>query len=407
MATPQTEPILDYPAERSKARPFDPPGEYARLRTERPISRVRLDNGREAWLITRYDDARAALSDSRFSSDRRRPNFPVTVQDRGTIGKVPPMMVGMDGKAHNEARRAVLGEFTAKQIATLRPRIQAITDEFVDDLLAGERPADLVEKLALPVPLSVICELLGVPFDDREFFHEIATKVMGRNTTDSERGAVTAQFREYLDKLIATKEREPGDDVLSRQIQKKLEEDGDFDRPAMAGLAWLLLIAGHENTQNMIALGALALMRNPDKLADVQAHPDKLPNAVEELLRYFSVVEVLTARVATEDVEIGGVVIPADDAIIVCLPSANWDETVFDNPSELDFDRADARHNIAFGYGPHQCLGAPLATTELQIVFDTLFRRIPGLRLAVPFEELSYKDRTSFFFGVNALPVTW
>jgi cytochrome P450 len=402
----ETTPVMDYPAARSRGCPFDPPAEYGRLRVERPVSRIRLANGREAWLVTRYEDARLALSDPRFSADRRHPNFPVTVQDRATIEKVPPMMVGLDGAAHARARKAVMGEFTGKQANVLRPRIQAITDQFIDAMLTGERPVDLVAALALPVPLFVICELLGVPYADRDFFEQIAAKVIGRNTTERERVDATAEFRSYLDNLIRSKETSPGDDVLSRQIRKKLDEDGDYDRPEMAGLAWLLLIAGHETTANMISLGALALMRSPEQLAEIRENPDRTPAAVDELLRYFSIVEHLTSRVATEDVQLSGVRIPADDAVVVCLPAADRDESVFENPDSLDFSR-DERHHVAFGYGMHQCLGQHLARTELQVVFDTLFTKIPDLRLAVDFEELSYKDDRSFFFGLNALPVTW
>jgi cytochrome P450 len=316
------------------------------------------------------------------------------------------MMVGLDGEAHAEARRAVLGEFTGKQATELRPRIQDVTDRFVDTMLAGGRPVDLVAALALPVPLFVICELLGVPYRDRPFFEQIAAKVIGRNTTEDERVAATAEFRSYLDDLVVGKEHAPGDDVLSRQIRKKLDADGEYDRPEMAGLAWLLLIAGHETTANMIALGVLALLRDPDRLAEIRADPERTPAAVDELLRYFSIVEHLTSRVATEDVELRGVRVPADDAVVVCLPAADRDESVFDHPDTLDFDR-DVRHHVAFGHGTHQCLGQHLARTELQVVFDTLFSRIPDLRLAVDFDELSYKDDRSFFFGLDALPVTW
>ena len=406
MTKPETTPIMDYPAPRSNDRPFDPPPAYTRLRIERPVSKIRMANGKQAWLITKYEDARLALSDSRFSADRRHPSFPVTVQDRATIDKVPPMLVGLDGPAHAAARRAVLGEFSGKQANALRPRVQDITDQFVDAMLHGEKPVDLVRALALPVPLFVICELLGVPYDDREFFEGIAAKVIGRNTPEQERVAATGEFRGYLDDLIVSKEKNPTDDVLSRQIQKKLAADGTYDLPEMAGLAWLLLIAGHETTANMISLGALALMRNPDRLAEVTADPAKMPAAVDELLRYFSIVEHLTSRVVTEDVELSGVRIRADEAVVVCLPAADRDETVFDHPDELDFNR-EVRHHIAFGHGPHQCLGQFLARVELQIVFETLFRRIPGLRLAIDFDDVSYKDDRSFFFGLNSLPVTW
>jgi cytochrome P450 len=403
ISEPPTESMLTYPA--ARAHPFDPPPEYGRLRREDPVSKVRLVDGREAWLVTRYDDARTVLADGRFSSDRRHPAFPITVQGRGTISKAPPLMITMDGEEHAAARRAVLSEFTVKRTNALRPRIQQIADEFIGAMFAGPRPVDLVEALALPVPALVTCEQLGVPFTDHDFFQKIVMKVVNHRTPEEERNAATLELRSYLGELVAAKELNPTDDLLGRQILKIRAEGGEIDRPALVGLAWLLLVAGLDTTSGMISLGVLALLEHPEQLAVIRADPAKTPMAIEELLRYFTVVEHVTSRVATADVEIGGCPVRKDEAVIVAGPAADRDESVFPDPDRLDIGRG-ARNHLAFGYGPHQCIGANLARAELQIVYDTLFRRIPDLRLAVDFADLPFKYDANFY-GLFEMPVTW
>ncbi|HEY4021139.1 MAG TPA: cytochrome P450, partial [Pseudonocardiaceae bacterium] len=208
----------------------------------------------------------------------------------------------------------------------------------------------------------------------------------------------------YMDELITAKETEPGDDLFSRQIAKQ-RETGSVDHGTLVSTAFLLLLAGHETTANMISLGVVGLLDNPEQLAAIKADPGKTPLAVEELLRYFTIVEMATSRVATEDVEIGGVTIKADEGVVVSGLSANWDPSVFAEPEQLDVERG-ARHHIAFGYGPNQCLGQNLARLELQVTFDTLFRRIPDLRLAVPVDDVEFKTDANIY-GVYELPVTW
>jgi cytochrome P450 len=388
--------------------PFTQPAEYARLREQSPISKVRLIGGAEVWWVSRYDEARAILADRRFSSDRRKDNFPVASSDPGVRERArsqPPSMIGMDGAEHAAARRAVIGEFTVRRLAALRPRIQQIVDRFIDDMLAtDERPVDLVKALSLPVPSLVICELLGVPYTDHDFFQTRTTALIRRTSAPEERKRAFDELRAYLDELITRKESDLGDDLYSRQIARQREE-GTLDHGALVSMAFLLLLAGHETTANMISLGVVGLLNRPDQLAVIKADPGKTPMAVEELLRYFSIVETATARVATEDVEIGGVTIKADEGVVISSLSANWDPAIFDDPANLDVERG-ARHHIAFGYGPHQCLGQNLARTELQIVFDTLFRRIPTLRLAAPVDALPFKTDAAIY-GAYEVPVTW
>jgi cytochrome P450 len=313
-------------------------------------------------------------------------------------------MIGMDGADHSRTRRSAIGEFTVKRLAALRPRIQEIVDEFVDEMLAREdRPVDLVQALSLPIPSLVICELLGVPYADHDFFQQRSGKLLSRSTGPEQRQAVVTELRAYLGGLIDAKTAEPADDLLSRLIAKQ-QEIGDPDREELVGMAFLLLVAGHETTANMISLGTVGFLENPEQLAAIKDDPAKIPMAVEEMLRYFSIADMVT-RVAAQDVEIGGVTVKAGEGVIASTMSANRDSGTFADADKLDIERG-ARHHVAFGYGPHQCLGQNLARQELEIVFETLFRRIPNLKLAASLEDIPFKD-DGLVYGVHRLPVTW
>ena len=379
--------------------PYAPPEEHRRLREEEPISRVTLPSGSEAWALTRLEDVRTMLTDPRFSSDRANPGFPLLVTGQRRVAGFRASLISMDPPEHGPARRAVVGEFTVKRMNALRPRIQEIVDEHLDAMLAGPKPTDLVQALSLPVPSLVICELLGVPYADHDFFQERSGKLLRRTTPQQERVAAVDELREYLDKLIAQKEQEPGDDLLSRQLEKTT------DREELVSLGFLLLIAGHETTANMISLGTVTLLEHPEALAAITQDPAKTPNVVEELLRYYTIAEFAVSRVAVEDVEIGGVLIRKGEGVLTLGNMANRDPDVFDNAYDFDIERG-ARHHVAFGFGAHQCLGQNLARLELQIVIDTLFRRIPTLKLAVPADQLPYKDDANVY-GLYELPVTW
>ncbi|MGI8313306.1 cytochrome P450 [Saccharopolyspora hattusasensis] len=385
--------------------PFAPEPEYAKLRAETPIAKVPMVGGGNAWLVTRHDFVRQVLGDPRMSSDRRRPGFPQLSPDqRAVVTDMAPSLIGMDPPEHSEARRAVLGEFTVRRIEAMRPRIQEIVDDCIDEMLAGPRPVDLVRSLSLPVPSLVICELLGVPYADHDFFQERSSLMLRKTVSAESRRAAVEDIRKYLDELVAGKERELADDLIGRQIRKQ-RDAGAVDHDALVRMAFLLLIAGHETTANMISLGTLALLENPDQLAELVADPAKTLPAVEELLRYFTIVEAATSRTALEDVEIGSVLIRAGEGVVALGTAANRDPEVFDRPDELDIKR-NARGHVAFGFGPHQCLGQNLARLELQIVFDTLFRRLPGLRLAVGVDDLPFKSDANVY-GIYEMPVTW
>ncbi|AEK39386.1 cytochrome P450 [Amycolatopsis mediterranei S699] len=386
--------------------PFAPPPAYGELREAGPVHRVTLQSGQEAWAVTRLEDVRQLLTDPRFSSDRFNPGFPIlTKTGRPQRRRFTASLINMDPPEHGAARREVVGEFTVKRMKALQPRIQQIVDEHIDAILAGPKPADLVSALALPVPSLVICEQLGVPYADHEFFQVRSSTLLNREVTQEARVQAVEELQNYLDELVTAKEADPTDDLLGRQILKQREEHGDVAHDELVSLAFLLLLAGHETTANMISLGTVALLENPDQLEIIKNDPGKTLDAVEELLRYFTIAEFATSRVATEDVEIGGQLIREGEGVLGLSYSGNRDEAAFENADQLDLERG-ARHHVAFGFGPHQCLGQNLARMELQIVFDTLFRRIPELKLAAPADQLPYKHDSSIF-GLYCLPVTW
>jgi cytochrome P450 len=386
--------------------PFAPPPAYEKLREAGPAHRVTLQSGQEAWAVTRLEDVRQLLTDPRFSSDRFNPGFPIlTKTGRPQRRRFTASLINMDPPEHGAARREVVGEFTVKRMKALQPRIQQIVDEHIDAMLAGPQPADLVSALALPVPSLVICEQLGVPYADHEFFQVRSSTLLNREVTQEARIQAVEELQNYLDELVTAKEADPTDDLLGRQILKQREEHGDVAHDELVSLAFLLLLAGHETTANMISLGTVALLENPDQLEIIKNDPGKTLDAVEELLRYFTIAEFATSRVATEDVEIGGQLIREGEGVLGLSYSGNRDEAAFENPDDLDLERG-ARHHVAFGFGPHQCLGQNLARMELQIVFDTLFRRIPELKLAAPVDQLPFKHDSSIF-GLYCLPVTW
>jgi cytochrome P450 len=371
-----------------------------------PMSRVTLRSGQEVWAASRHADVRTVLTDPAFSSDRTDPGFPNPTGRRvPQSSRFKPSLVSMDPPEHGPARRAVLGEFTVKRLAALRPRIQQIVDEYLDAMLAAEsRTADLVAALAQPVPSLVICEQLGVPYTDHDFFQSRSKTLLSRAATADEIRAASEELTAYMDELVTAKEAVPADDLIGRQIAKHRAE-GTYDHPALVGLAVLLLIAGHETTANMISLGTLALVRRPDQLALLTADPSRTPDAVEELLRQFTIAEFVTSRVAAADTEVGGVPVKAGEGVLTLGNAANHDPAVFGDPDRLDVTRG-ARNHIAFGYGAHQCLGQNLARVELQIVFDTLFARVPTLRVDVPAAELPFKDDATVY-GLHSLPVSW
>ncbi|MFI1586020.1 cytochrome P450 [Embleya sp. NPDC020630] len=383
--------------------PFGAPKEYAELREREPITRVRLPTGRWAWLVTAHDAVRRLFTDPNLSANRVHPGFPALLAGQGGINPAG-FLPWMDPPEHTTYRRMVISEFTVRRVQRLRPRIEEIVTTHVDGLLAGPRPIDLVQALSLPVPSLVICDLLGVPYTDREFFQTRARIMVDRNAGGPERLASMTELRTFLRDLVVTKQNEPTDDVLSR-LAVKYREAGVEDNEHLAGMALLILVAGHETTANMISLAVTYLLEHPDRLAELRGDPTLIPDAVEEFLRYFSISDHSTNRVALADIEIDGVTIRAGEGVLLSNGAANRDAKIFDDPDEFDAHR-DARPHLAFGYGIHQCLGQNLARLELEIVLGTLLERIPDLRLAVPLAELPFKNDT-IMYGIHEVPVTW
>ncbi|EYF01854.1 cytochrome P450 [Chondromyces apiculatus] len=387
----------------SRTCPYGPRPEHRQLREEAPIAKVILPNGRTGWAVTSHKHIRAILSDPRFSSSRRNPGFP-TARPNAPPSALKPLMLELDAPDHGPVRRTVIGEFTVQRMNALGPRIQEIVDQHIDAMLAGPRPVDLVQALSLPVPSLVICEMLGVPYADHDFFQTRSSTLVSYKTTQEELTHALGELTSYLGKLVAAKMENPTDDLLSRLIQKQ-RENGGVDFGDLVGMAFLLLIAGHETTANMISLSTLMLLQHPEKLEALRQDPSKTLGAVEELLRYFTIAESALGRVAREDVELDGVTIRAGEGVLMLANTGNRDPEVFENADALNIDRG-ARNHLAFGFGQHQCLGQNLARMELQIVIDTLFKRIPGLRPAVPLETLSFKEDASVY-GIREFPVTW
>jgi len=397
--------LPEFPMARAAGCPFDPPPALRELRDRTPVSRVRLWDGSEPWLITRHEDQRALLSDPRISADTKRPGYPHQSPGIKARREDAVSFISMDDPEHARQRRMVTAEFSIKRVEALRPAIQRIVDGLLDDLLAGPKPADLVQAFALPVPSLVICELLGVPYRDHEFFQSHSKVLINRTTTAEESRAANAELNEYLDRLLGEKLAHPADDLLSALATRVTS--GELTRRQAANTGLILLIAGHETTANMIALGTLALLEHPDQLARVRESEDPklIASTVEELLRYLNIVHSGRRRAVLENIEIGGVTIRAGDGIVLANDIGNRDPDVFADPDSLDVARNPRRH-IAFGFGVHQCLGQPLARVELQVVYSTLYRRLPALRLATEIDQLPFKH-DGIVYGVYELPVTW
>src|SRR3569833_4138264 len=304
--------------------PFDPPPELSRIQAESPVSRVRRWDGSHPWLVTGYDDVRSVLADRRFSADVGRPGYPHVTAASEARRKRSRSLISMDEPEHGTYRKMLTSTFMIKKAEGLRPRIQSIVDGLIDTMLDGTPPADLVAALALPVPSLVSCELLGVPYADHDFFQARTTALVRRTTAPKDRQRAFDELRAYLDELITRKESDPGDDLYSRQIARQREE-GTLDHPGLVSMAFLLLVAGHETTANMISLGVLGLLTHPGQLDALRQDPGRTPMAVEELLLYFSIVEMATTQKTTKDKKNNGVTIKADDGVVGSGLSANWD----------------------------------------------------------------------------------
>ncbi|MFB7999283.1 cytochrome P450 [Streptomyces sp. NPDC056002] len=401
-----------FPMERAARCPFDPPPALGERQNDAPISRVRIWDGSEPWLVTRYEDIRAVLSHPAISSDTDNPGYPQTSAAIAARRRRAKSILNSDGPVeHDEPRRVLARDFTARRMQSLRDHIQTVVDKLIDDILAGPKPVDLVEALALPVPTLMICEQLGVPYTEHERFHRLTKAFVDQASTPADTVAAAEEMLDLLGGLMEKKVEEPADDLLSRLAQEQLKP-GIRDREELARMALLLLTAGHDTSANMIALGTAALLTHPDQLEKVRDSDDPalIGNTVEELLRYLTVIHSGLRRVAGEDMEIGGQLIRKGEGIICPIDAGNRDASAFETEETLPVDDLDVtrptRHHLAFGFGVHQCLGQQLARVELQVVFSTLFSRIPTLALAEPLDKINFKNDASIY-GAHSLLVTW
>jgi cytochrome P450 len=385
-------------AERLGAEYFqDPYTVHARLRAERPVSAVIMPGGTPAWLVTGYAEARSALTDPRLVK-----NVPGWHPDPDSIyAALDVHMLNSDPPDHERLRRLVNKAFTTRRVEELRPRITSITVELLDDM-STQREVDLLATFAFPLPITVICELLGVPVADRDDFRAwSATVVSNTVTPEVFMKDATAMVR-YIRALLAAKRREPADDLLSALVLAS--DEGDRLRAnELVSMVFLLLVAGHETTVNLIASGMLALLLNPGEADRLRADRSLIGGAVEDLLRYVNPVNHATYRFASEPVEIGGVRIGAGEPVIVALSSANRDPSRYAAPDRLDLGRDSSGH-LAFGHGIHYCLGAPLARLEAEIAFSGLLERFGSMTLAVPADSLRWRPST-LIHGLETLPV--
>ncbi|UNS99653.1 cytochrome P450 [Streptomyces tubbatahanensis] len=380
----------------------DPYPFYAALRERGPVHRVRIPEGALAWMVVGHDAARAALADDRLSK-----NWANAAPEAGanSVSSGYHMLIA-DPPDHTRLRKLVAREFTTRRIAALEPRIREITGELLDTHLAGaEGRADLVAALAFPLPITVICELLGVPGLDRDRFREWSDKALG--IAPRQEKTVHAQaLSGYLAELLEHRRSQPGDDLLSALIRTS-DEDGDrLDEQELLGMAWLLLVAGYETTVGLIANGTLALLRHPDQLAALRADPALLEGTVEEMLRYDGPVETTTYRFTTEPVEIGGTLIPGDGQLVLpVLADGDHDPARFPGGDTFDIRRAPRGH-LAFGHGLHFCLGAPLARLEARVAVGMLLERTGVLELDADPATLRWREGV-LLRGVKTLPVRW
>ncbi|GAA0446990.1 cytochrome P450 [Streptomyces sp. NPDC046215] len=389
-----------YPFNEAVALDVDPL--YAKLRREEPVVRVGCPFGEDAWLVTSHADMKTILGDPRFSRAMAKERD----ESRLTPLPIHTSILGMDSPDHTRLRRLLAKVFTMRRVELLRPGIEAEAHRLIDDLVAQGPPGDLMEDFAVPFAGTVVCDLLGVPFEDREQFRGwldafSATTVM----TEEEIEADTERLHGYIAKLMVHRRGQPQDDLISAMV-KASDEEEKLSEKELVELASVLLIAGHETVSSQLIDSLFVLFTHPEQFALLRERPELMPRAIEELMRYVPLISHVTfARYATQDVELSGTLVRAGESVLPAIPSANRDESVFENADLFDLTREHNPH-LGFGYGIHRCLGAPLARLEMQVALESLFARLPGMRCAVPPETLEWKDGMQVRSLLH-LPVLW
>lgn len=392
------------PARRAPGCPLSPPTEFARWRDEPGLRKaMNLFVAQPVWVASRYDDIRTLLMDPRMSAK----TIPEALTPTGDDDQAAVLFPRTDDPEHNRLRRMLTRDFTVRRAKEMAPAIQKLVDDLIDDMIAAGAPSEFVREFALPVPSSVICLLLGVPYEDHDFFQEHSSGALDVTTSEEQKVASIGVMFGYLNELLQRKKTEPGDDMLSRLMNDNVA-NGEMSVATAAMTGFIMLQAGHETTASMIALGTLVLLQHPEAMTRLREtdDPEISLNIVDELLRYLTIVHSgLVDRVATEDMEFGGEHIRAGEHVVMNLTAGNYDPGYVDNPEVFDIDR-NVRGHLAFGYGIHQCVGQNLARTELQIALTSIARRLPDLRLAVPFEELNFMQDQAIY-RMETMPVAW
>lgn len=393
--------------------PYHPPADYRSLTRQHPLSQVTLYDGRKAWAVTSQAVARKLLVDPRLSSDRTNPDWPMitarvaaaTSDVQQKVIKIVTALAGVDDPVHRARRRMLIPSFTIHKINALRPRIAKVVAAQLEDMLAGGAPTDLIRTFASPVAMRVLCDLLGVPYDDHEFFEQQSHRLLfGPDANEA-----YDELMAYLNQLIDLKRANTGDGVLDDLLAEHDGSDSasgsEVSSEDLLQMMLVLLVAGHDTTTSMISLGMFTLLQNPERLAELRADPALLPAAVEELLRLLSIADGLT-RVATEDIDIDGTVISEGDGVFFMTSLINRDTDVYERPDSLDWHRGAVRDHVSFGFGVHQCLGQNVARAILESALGALIERLPGLRLAAEATEIPFKPGAAIQ-GLITLPVAW
>jgi pentalenic acid synthase len=373
------------------------------LRRRAPVAEVYLWNGRRAWLVTRYAVARRALADPRLSTDAADPNFP-SLNPSQVIPNYRGGLPRIDEVRHRQIRNMVASAFTSRAVRRLRPMAERIVAEQLAELQRDGSPADLVAKFALPVPLRLVCHLLGVAGHDRDYVKHHAQMIITRAYQSSRPGL--EELRDFVDGMVRRSETRPGEDLVGQLVRARLRP-GAITREELVDLLLIVLVSGHTTTASTIGLSVLSLLGEPEQYRALHHNPALVGPMVEELLRFLTIAGDGVPRLAKCDLVLGGVKIRAGDAVIISPTSANWDDEEFTDPDTIQPHRANLRRQIAFGWGPHRCLGQHLARMELRVALTGLARTIPTLCLAVPLEQLRFGQREKHLNHVHELPVSW
>lgn len=385
-----------------------PPCEYAKFRATDPVTKVELWDGSHAWIVTKHENICSVLTDQRLSKERQRPGFPELNAGGKQSAKNRPTFVDMDPPYHMRQRGMIADLFTRERVDGMRAHIQKTFDTLVDAMLkeGGEKPVDIVEKLALPLPSYTIYEILGVPFKDLAKLTEFAAIRSNGSSTAAAAANANKELLDYIADLVEQRIANPQDDLISKLVVEQVLP-GNIEKLDAIQIAFLMLVAGNATMVNMIALGIVTLFENPAQLQDLRNDPSLAPAFVEELCRYHTASALATRRVAKVDISIGGKKIKAGEGIIACTQSGNRDEDVFPDPDTFNMHRKRrSEQALGYGYGDHRCIAEWLARAELEIVFASLFQRFPNLKLAVKPEHIKYSP-PSADVGITELPVTF